>query len=33
MEQYLYVIQPTRPEMLFEGSPPGEDRIVAQHFE
>ncbi len=30
--QFLYKIQPTRPEMLSEGSTPEEDRIVSAHF-
>ena len=30
--QWLYRIQPVRPEMLSEGSTPGEDAITAQHF-
>lgn len=32
MEQYLYRIQPTRPEMLSEGSTEREDKIVEEHF-
>ena len=31
-QQWLYRIQPVRPEMLSEGSTPGEDAITAQHF-
>jgi uncharacterized protein YciI len=30
--QYLYRIQPTRPEMLTEGPTPEEQRIVGEHF-
>ncbi len=30
--QYLYMIQPTRPEMLTEGPTPEESEIVSQHF-
>ena len=32
MKQYLYRIQPARPEMLSEGATPQEDEIVGQHF-
>ena len=32
MPEYLYRIQPTRPEMLSAGSTPQEDIIVGQHF-
>jgi uncharacterized protein YciI len=32
MAQYLYRIQPTRPEMLSEGPTPEEAEIVSQHF-
>lgn len=32
MPEFLYKIQPTRPEMLSEGSTPEEDEIVSQHF-
>lgn len=31
-QQFLYKIQPTRPEMLSEGSTPAESEIVSQHF-
>ena len=31
-KQYLYKIQPTRPEMLSQGSTPQEDAIVSEHF-
>jgi len=30
--QYLYKIQPTRPEMLAEGATPKEEAIVSEHF-
>ena len=30
--QYLYKIQPTRPEMLAEGATPEEEAIVSEHF-
>ena len=30
--EYLYRIQPTRPEMLAEGPTPEEERIVGEHF-
>ena len=30
--QWLYRIQPTRPEMLSDGSTPQEDEITSQHF-
>ena len=30
--QFLYTIQPTRPEMLSEGPTPEESEIVSQHF-
>ena len=30
--QYLYKIQPTRPEMLSEGSTDEESEIIAQHY-
>lgn len=32
MNEYLYRIQPVRPEMLSEGPDPEETRIVSQHF-
>jgi uncharacterized protein YciI len=32
VNQYLYKIKPTRPEMLSRGSTPQEDEIVSQHF-
>ena len=32
MAQFLYKIQPVRPEMLTEGSTETESRIVGQHF-
>jgi len=31
-QQFIYRIQPTRPEMLSENSTPEEDRIVGEHF-
>jgi uncharacterized protein len=31
-QQYLYRIQPSRPEMLSEGATPEEEAIVAEHF-
>ena len=31
-QQFLYRIQPTRPEMLSEGTTSEEDRIVGEHF-
>lgn len=31
--QYLYRIQPTRPEMLAEGPTPEEAEVVSEHFE
>ena len=30
--QFLYTIQPTRPEMLLEGTTPEESEIVSRHF-
>ncbi len=33
MQQYLYRIQPTRPEMLTEGPAPEEQAIVGEHFD
>ena len=30
--QYLYTIQPTRPEMLTDGPTPEEETIVSEHF-
>ncbi len=32
MEQYLYKIQPTRPEMLTEGTTEAESKIIEDHF-
>jgi len=32
MQQWLYCIQPVRPQMLSEGSTPEEDAITTQHF-
>ena len=32
MNQYLYRIQPTRPEMLIDGATPEEDAAVDAHF-
>ena len=32
MNQYLYKIQPTRPEMLIDGATPEEDAAVDAHF-
>lgn len=32
MPEFLYRIQPTRPEMLSKGSTAAEDEIVGQHF-
>ncbi|MCB9452293.1 MAG: hypothetical protein H6672_12705 [Anaerolineaceae bacterium] len=31
-QQYLYLIQPVRPEMLTDGATPEEDAIVALHY-
>jgi uncharacterized protein YciI len=31
-QQFLYRVQPTRPEMLSEGPTPAEERIVSDHF-
>lgn len=33
MPQYLYKIQPTRPEMLIDGGTDRENSIIAQHFQ
>jgi len=33
MEQFIYVIQPTRPVMLSEGSTHEEDQIISEHFD
>jgi len=33
LQQYLYRIQPARPEMLSEGPTQDEERIVEEHFE
>ncbi len=33
MDQYLYRIKPTRPEMLTEGPGPEESALVSAHFE
>jgi len=33
MSEYLYKVQPTRPQMLTEGLRPEEDRAVGAHFE
>ena len=30
--EFIYKIQPTRPEMLSEDSTPEEDRVVSEHF-
>jgi uncharacterized protein YciI len=32
MQQWIYVLKPTRLEMLTEGSTPEEDEIVSRHF-
>jgi len=32
MQQWIYVLKPTRLEMLTEGSTPEEDAIVSRHF-
>jgi uncharacterized protein YciI len=33
MQQWIYVLKPTRLEMLTEGSTPEEDEIVSRHFD
>jgi len=33
MNEYIYVVRPTRLEMLTNGPTPDEERIVGQHFE